>query len=153
MKTLTDIARVDKNLILLTADMGFGVLTEFARIFPQQFLNVGIAEQNMAGVATGLALEGKIPILYSITPFLLYRPFETIRNYIHHEQIPVKLIGSGRDRDYVHDGISHWSEEDRDLMKILSNIHAVWPKEKEEIPKLVKVMLKDNNPWYINLKR
>ena len=78
---------------------------------------------------------------------------ETIRNYINHEKIPVKLIGAGRDRDYSHDGFSHWAEEDKEVLKIFSNITAKWPGKKEEIPAIVKEMIEDNNPWYLNLKR
>jgi transketolase len=100
-----------------------------------------------------MALNGKIPFVYSITTFLLYRPFETIRNYINHEKIPVKLIGGGRDRDYSHDGFSHWAEEDKKVLKIFNNIKALWPENKEKIPGIVDKMVKDNNPWYLNLKR
>mgnify|MGYP001557920679 FL=1 len=100
-----------------------------------------------------MALNNKIPIVYSITTFLLYRPFETIRNYIHYEKIPVKLIGSGRNRDYIHDGISHWAEEDRQVMAVLKNIKSYWPEDIEEIPKLVDKILNNEKPYYINLKR
>ena len=145
--------KFNKNIWVVTGDLGYRMWDKVKGDYPERFINTGAAEQSMVGIGVGLALERKIPIVYSITSFLLYRPFETIRNYIHHEHIPVKLIGSGRNKDYLHDGTSHWSEEDKPLMKILSNIHSVWPIEKEEIPKLVKDMLKDNNPWYINLKR
>lgn len=143
----------NKDIWVVTGDLGYKMWDIVRKDYPERFINTGASEQSMMGIGVGLALEGKIPILYSITTFLLYRPFETIRNYIHHEKIPVKLIGSGRNRDYNHDGISHWSEEDKKIMKILSNIHSVWPKEKEDIPNLVNQMLKDKGPWYINLKR
>ena len=97
--------------------------------------------------------KNKIPIVYSITTFLLYRPFETIRNYLHYENIPVKLIGSGRDKDYIHDGISHWAQEDKKIMSILNNIKSYWPNNLEEIDTLVNKMIKDKKPYYINLKR
>jgi transketolase len=121
--------------------------------YPDRFINVGAAEQILIGAAVGLSLSGKIPVVYSITTFLLYRPFETIRNYVNHEKIPVKLIGSGRDKDYNELGISHWSEEDKKVMKIFSNINSHWPKNVEDIPLLVDEMINDNNPWYINLRR
>ena len=94
-----------------------------------------------------------MPVVYSITPFLLYRPFETIRNYLHHEEAPVYLVASGRDRDYDHDGFSHWAEEDREVMAILHRIEARWPKTKEEIPELVEEMIKREKPYYVNLRR
>lgn len=134
-------------------DLGYKMWDRIRIDFPERFINTGAAEQSMMGIAVGLALEGKIPIVYSITTFLLYRPFETIRNYINHEQIPVKLVGSGRNKDYSIDGISHWAEEDKKIMKILSNIKSVWPKSEKEIPKLVSGMIKSDKPWYVNLRR
>lgn len=143
----------NNKIWVITGDLGYGMWDKIKADFPERFLNVGAAEQSMVGVGVGLALGGKIPVLYSITTFLLYRPFETIRNYINNEKIPVKLIGSGRNRDYAHDGMSHWAEEDRQVMAILSNIKSVWPETKEEIPDLVEKMLSDNSGWYINLRR
>ncbi len=107
----------------------------------------------MIGVGVGLALEGKIPFVYSITPFLLFRPYETIRNYINHESIPVKLIGSGRDKDYSHDGFSHWAEDDRQVMAGFNNIQSFWPRIKEQVPSLLMHAIKTKEPFYINLKR
>src|SRR3989338_2953486 len=109
--------------------------------FPDRFINVGAAEQTLIGVGIGLALSNKIPIVYSITTFLLYRPFETIRNYIHYDKIPVRLVGSGRNKDYIHDGISHWAEEDKKIMAILKNINSCWPEDIRDIPKLVDKMV------------
>jgi len=143
----------NKNIVLVTGDLGYRIWDQVKQDFPERFINVGAAEQSLIGISVGLALEGKIPITFSITPFLLYRPFETIRNYIDHEKIPVKLVGSGRNRDYEHDGFSHWSEEDKDIMKILKNIISVWPETADEVSLIVPKLLSDNKPWYINLKR
>lgn len=143
----------NKNIYVLVNDLGYKMWDKIRKDFPDRFINVGAAEQTLIGVGIGLALSGKIPVVYSITTFLLYRPFETIRNYIHHEKIPVKLIGSGRNKDYIHDGISHWAQEDKEIMKILKNIKAYWPEDTREVSKLVGKMLKDSKPYYINLKR
>lgn len=143
----------NKNIVLVTGDLGYRIWDQVKQDFPERFFNVGAAEQAMIGISVGLALEGKIPITFSITPFLLYRPFETIRNYVDHEKIPVKLVGSGRDKDYDHDGFSHWSEEDKDIMKIFKNITSIWPETADEVSEIVSKLLSDNNPWYINLKR
>ncbi len=145
--------KTNKNIYVVVNDLGYKMWDNVRRDYPERFINVGAAEQTFIGVAIGLALSNKIPIVYSITTFLLYRPFETIRNYLHYEKIPVKLIGAGRNRDYIHDGISHWAEEDRDVMRVLKNIKSYWPEDKKEIPQLVNKMLKSNKPWYINLKR
>lgn len=143
----------NKKIYVVVNDLGYKMWDKVRHDFPDRFINVGAAEQTLIGVGIGLALSGKIPIVYSITTFLLYRPFETIRNYLHYEKIPVKLIGSGRNKDYIHDGISHWAEEDRQVMKILKNIKSYWPEDIKEIPILVDKILKDNKPYYINLKR
>lgn len=147
--------RMFKNdkIWVLVNDLGYKMWDKVRQDFPDRFLNVGAAEQTLIGVGVGLALNGKIPIVYSITSFLLYRPFETIRNYVNHEKIALKLIGAGRNKDYLHDGISHWAEEDRKIMNIFKNIHARWPNKIEEIPSLVNNMLKSQKPWYINLRR
>ena len=123
------------------------------RRFADEIIKQMKINEKIIGISVGLALEGKIPIAFSITPFLLYRPFETIRNYLQNEKIPVKLIGSGRDKDYSHDGFSHWAEEDRKIMDILNNIKGFWPDTADEVSQLVPKMLTDPNPWYINLKR
>lgn len=143
----------NKDIYVVVNDLGYKMWDKVRKEFPERFINVGAAEQTQVGVAIGLALSNKIPIVYSITTFLLYRPFETIRNYLHYDKIPVKLIGSGRDKDYIHDGISHWAEEDKEVMRILKNIKCFWPDRVDEIPELVDKMLKSSKPWYINLKR
>lgn len=145
--------KTNKNIYVLTGDLGYKMLDSLRSSYPARVLNVGAAEQAMIGIGIGLSLEGKIPIIYSITTFLLYRPFETIRNYLNHESIPVKLIGGGRDKDYLDHGFCHWAEEDRQVMKIFKNIDSRWPQTIEEIPTLVDDMIKSDKPWYVNLRR
>ncbi len=151
-ETYKSMSKNDKIWVLVN-DLGYKMWDKVKEDFPDRFINVGAAEQALIGVGVGLALNGKIPIIYSITSCLLYRPVETIRNYVNHEKIPLKLIGAGRDKDYLHDGIAHWSEEDKEVMKIFKNIEAKWPKTVEEIPSLVTDMIKSDKPWYINLRR
>ena len=143
----------NKKIWIVVNDLGYKMWDKVRENFPDRFINVGAAEQAMMGIAVGLALSGKIPIVYSITTFLLYRPFETIRNYINYEKIPVKLIGGGRDQDYLHDGFSHWAEEDKEILSILKNIESVWPENNEDISQIVDEMIKKNKPWYVNLRR
>lgn len=144
---------INNKIIVITGDLGYKMWDQIKSKFPDRFINVGAAEQALIGISIGLALKGKIPVAYSITSFLLFRPFETIRNYINNEKIPVKLIGSGRDKDYFQDGFSHWSEEDKKVMEIFKNIKSFWPDSADKVPELVKKMLNDKKPWYINLKR
>ncbi|MBF0619567.1 MAG: hypothetical protein HQL19_05310 [Candidatus Omnitrophica bacterium] len=143
----------NKDIWVITGDLGYKMWDEIRADYPTRFLNVGAAEQTMVGVGVGLALEGKIPFVYSITPFLLYRPFETIRNYIHQERIPVKLVSAGRGRDYVHDGFSHWAEEDRDVMNVFSNIQPFWPEHNADLADIVDTMIQRPKPYYLNLKK
>lgn len=143
----------NKKIWVITADLGYKMWDDIRRDYPDRFINVGAAEQAAVDVGIGLALEGEIPFVYSITPFLLYRPLESIRNYINRERIPVKLIGSGRDRDYYRDGFSHWAEEDKKIMKIFTNIQARWPKNNIELPSLIQEMLSNNAPYYVNLRK
>src|SRR3989344_4794370 len=137
------------NIIVVIGDIGYGFWDKTRAQFPNRVINVGAAEQSMVGIGVGLALEGKIPIVYTISPFLLYRPFETIRNYINREKIPVKLVGAGRDKDYKLDGFSHWPLEDKKVMKIFKNINARWPKNYTEIPSIVEEMLSTEKPYYL----
>jgi transketolase len=141
----------NEDIVFLTADLGYKVLDQIKKDFPQRFYNVGASEQLMIGIAVGVALSGKKPICYSITSFLLYRPFEIIRNYVNYEKVPIKLIGSGRDKDYNHDGISHWSEEDKDVMGLFNNIESYWPNFVDE--NKIEELILNNKPVYINLKR
>jgi len=143
----------NKDIYVVVNDLGYRMWDNVRKDFSNRFISVGAAEQTMIGVGVGLAISGKIPIVYSITTFLLYRPFETIRNYLHYDKIPVKLIGSGRDREYQKNGISHWAEEDKKIMAVLKNIKSCWPEDVDELPKLVDQMLSSNKPWYVNLKR
>ena len=143
----------NERIWVVTGDLGYMMWDEIRTKFPQRFVNVGAAEQAMMGVGVGLALQGKIPLLYSITPFLLYRPFETIRNYVHHENVPLILVGSGRDKEYDDNGFSHWAEEDKQAMKIFSHISAHWPKNNAELDRVWHQALTGKKPYYINLSR
>ena len=142
---------INENIHLLTGDLGYGLWDKIKLDYPDRFHNVMSSEQLTIGAATGMAMEGKIPVVYSITPFLLYRPFEFLRNYLHHENIPVKLVGGGRDKDYGYLGFSHWAEEDLDIMNNLDNIQLY------KLNKLSKTLMEEfiynNKPSYINLKR
>lgn len=143
----------DENIILITADLGFGILDKCKEKFPNRFYNTGAAEQLMIGIGIGLAENKKIPICYSITPFLLYRPFEFLRNYVNYENIPVKLVGSGRNKDYTHDGISHWADDDEDVILLLSNIEIWKPDNNDELKNKFRQFLYSTKPSYLNLKR
>lgn len=137
----------NQDIFFITGDLGYGLADHIKSDFKDRFINTGAAEQTMMGIAVGLALNGKIPVVYSITPFLLFRPFETIRNYISHESIPVIMVGSGRDKDYSHDGFSHDGSDDI-ILKQLPNINFI----KEDSFNLSEIIA-SGKPTYLNLKR
>lgn len=141
----------NENIILLTGDLGYGLWDKIKIDYPDRFFNTLSSEQLMMGMASGLAMDGKIPIVYSITPFAIYRPFEFIRNYLHYEKIPVKILGGGRDKDYGYLGFSHWAEEDINILSVLNNIKLYKPKEFSI--NIFKEFLYNNYPSYLNLTK
>ena len=151
-ESLYNCMKKDNRIWLIAIDLGFGKFNKHFKDFPDRTLNPGAAEQTALDIAVGLALEGKIPFVYSITPFLIYRPFETLRTYINHENIPIKLIGSGRNEDYAHDGWSHNASDVKDFLNPLINIKQLWPIRRTEIPGMVEIMLEDNSPYFISLR-
>lgn len=148
---LHDEMSLNEDIHVLTGDLGYGLWDKIKLDYPDRFVNFLSSEQLMLGAACGMALEGKIPVVYSITPFLLYRPFEWIRNYLNNEKIPVKLVGGGRDKDYGYLGFSHWAEEDVKILSEFDNIKLYKPSTPEI--KIFKRMLYNNKPSYLNLKR
>jgi transketolase len=144
----------DPDIWVISIDLGYGMLDRIREDFPDRFLNTGASEQAAMGIAVGLAMQGKKPFIYSISTFLIYRAFETIRNYINREEIPVRLVGGGRDKDYEHDGFSH---DATDILTALNrcfpNIKLLWPDEKEEVEAMVNQMVGEGRPWFISLRR
>lgn len=148
----TEMERTDSIYVLL-GDLGFGIFDKIREKFPERCLNVGSSEQLMIGMATGLALEGKLPVCYSISSFLIYRPFEFIRNYLDHEKIPVKLVGSGRDLDYGNAGFTHHSTELKSVLENFKNIESYWPNTKEDLISEMNSFLYSEKPSFLSLKR
>lgn len=143
----------DESIRVITADLGFGILDSIKSAFPDRFYNVGAAEHLMIGVAVGMANEGLKPVCYSMSSFLLYRPFEMLRNYVSYEKVPVKLIGSGRDKDYSHDGISHWAHDDDLVLNALPNIGIWKPKDLKDLETGWYNFINSSEPEYLNLTR
>ena len=127
VQTLTELAARDPRIMLLTGDLGYMALEAFADKYPARFLNVGVAEQNMVGVATGLAEAGFIPFLYSIVPFAVLRPYEFIRNGPIQHQLPVRIVGVGGGMEYGLNGLSHYGLEDIAVMRAQPGITVIAP--------------------------
>jgi transketolase len=145
--------KINKKIFLIIPDLGYGIYNKHLKDFPDRAINVGASEQSAIGIAVGLAIQGKIPFIFSIPNFLIYRPYEWIRNYINHESIPVKLIVGGRDDEYKEDGFTHQSKDLKEVMKVFPNIIQYWPDKKEEIELIVKEMILNNKPCLLSMPR
>ena len=152
-KLLHDKMAENEDIVLITGDLGYGLWDRIKIDYGDRFYNVGSSEQLMTGMAVGMAFEGKIPVVYSKTPFLLYRPFELVRNYINHEKVPVKLVGGGRDKDYGYLGFSHWAEDDKKIMSCFENIETSHPENETDLTILFHDFIESKTPHYLNLKR
>jgi transketolase len=141
------------DIYLITGDLGYGLWDKVRDDYPDRFFNVGSSEMAMMGMAIGLAMDGKIPYVYSITPFAIYRPFEMIRNYLDHENIPVNIVGGGRDKDYGYLGFSHWSHDDKRIMSVFDNVKSFYPEDIDDLNTTMSYSLTKKHPTYINLKR
>lgn len=142
----------DDSIRLICIDLGYKVYDQHRKDFENQVIVTGASEQAAMGMAVGMAMSGLKPFVYSITPFLLWRPAETLRIYVGHERIPVRLVGSGRDDDYAHDGFSHNASDIPALLSLL-NIDSYFPERKKEIPPFVELMVDLDEPQFISLKR
>ncbi len=132
VQTLIELADADSRILLLTGDLGYSVLEPFAARFPNRFFNVGVAEQNMVGVATGLAEGGFIPFVYSIVTFAALRPYEFIRNGPVLHQLPVRIVGVGGGFEYGHAGPTHYGLEDIAIMRAQPGITCIAPADHEQ---------------------
>lgn len=143
------------DVVFLMAGLGWPRVDEFLEKYPDRAFNTEASEQATMDIAVGLAYANKIPIVYSITPFLLYRPFETWRTYINHEKLHVIGVGVGRDDEYSnHDGYSHDATDDAKILEGLKNIIREWPTDEEEMRKIItQAVGEKEHPWYINIKR
>ena len=142
----------DKDIYVLTGDLGWGMLNSIRDDFPDRFINTGASESAMVGIAVGLAQEGKKPFVYTITSFYL-RAAETISLYLANEQCPVVLVGGGRDNDYKDDGVSHFGYEAQRFIEGLKVITTLYPKDLKEAKEAVGEALEEKGPLFISLTR
>lgn len=153
INTLIELAKIDKNIYLLTGDLGFSVLEGFIQKFPERFINCGVAEQNMMGVAAGLALAGKKVYVYSIIPFVTMRCFEQIRNDVCYQNLDVKIIGIGSGLAYGSLGATHHAIEDIAILRALPNMTILSPADPVETKELILKSYQTKNPTYLRLNK
>jgi transketolase len=153
IRALTDAAASDERIVFLTGDLGFKLFDDFAARYPGRFMNVGVAEATMAGVAAGLALEGKKPFIYSIVPFATLRCYEQIRNDICYHEADVTVVGVGGGYSYGPNGPTHHALEDIAVMRALPNMTIVCPGDPAETVAAVHALARHRGPAYLRLGR
>jgi transketolase len=151
IQTLMDLAERDSRIMLLTADLGFMVLEPFIERFPERFFNMGVAEQNMVGVATGLAESGFIPYVYSIVTFASLRPYEFIRNGPILHQFPVRIVAVGGGVEYALAGPTHHGLEDIGVMRTQPGIGIVVPADPQQARTALLATWDAPGPFYYRL--
>lgn len=153
VRTLLKLAKEDRNIELVTGDLGFGVLKPFWEALPDQFINAGIAEQNMTTVAAGMALEGKIVFTYSIGNFPTLRCLEQIRNDCAYHNANVKIVCVGGGFVYGSLGMSHHATEDIAVMRALPDVVVMCPGDLVEAEAATKAIAKHHGTCYLRLGR
>ena len=150
---LESIMKNDENTLLLTGDLGFSVFERIRDSFPKQYINMGVSEQNMIGVAAGMALTGKQVFVYSIIPFLVFRPFEQVRNDICYQNLPVRLVGVGAGYSYSDAGFTHHAIEDYGILRSQPNLTILSPADPLEVAELTKQIPLIKGSSYMRLDR
>ncbi|MDP9179407.1 MAG: 1-deoxy-D-xylulose-5-phosphate synthase, partial [Gemmatimonadota bacterium] len=151
INALSDLAASDPRVLLLTADLGYTVLERFADRNPDQFFNVGVAEQNMVGLATGLAEAGFIPFVYSIATFASLRAYEFIRNGPVLHRLPVRIVGVGGGFEYGSAGATHYALEDVGAWRMQPDLCLIAPADFEQADRALRATWNLSSPIYYRL--
>ena len=151
VKELIKYTKKNRDVYLITSDLGYRAFEEFAKLFPKKFINVGVSENNMIGIAAGMAVNGKKVFVYSILPFVVFRSLEQIRNNILHNDLDVNIIGAGGGFSYNVQGISHNTSEDISVLRSLPNLSIHNPGSRFEAEFIVKQMFKSKKPSFARL--
>lgn len=153
IKTLFELASEDERIVLVVGDLGFSLIEPFAARFPHRFINVGVAEQNMTGVAAGMALSGKVVFTYSIGNFPTLRCLEQIRNDVCYHGANVKIVSVGAGLAYGALGVSHHATEDIAIMGALPGMTVVSPADPMEAQMATRAVASISGPAYLRLGR
>src|SRR5207249_10726475 len=152
-RALLELAEQDERVHLVVGDLGFGVVEEFARRFPARFLNAGVAEQNMTGIAAGMALSGKIVFTYSIANFPILRCLEQVRNDVCYHNANVKIVAVGGGLAYGSLGATHHATEDLAILRSLPRMVVVAPGDPVETEAATRAVRTQAGPCYLRLGR
>jgi transketolase len=148
-KFIYDAAKLDDRVYLIVGDIGYGIFDKFREDFPNRFINIGLCEQSMISVAAGMALSGLKPYVFTITPFLIERPFEQIKIDIDLNNVNVKLVGYA---DYPDQGPTHSEIDGKLWASFWKNIHSYFPKDSDETRKALEISFNNQFPTFISLK-
>lgn len=143
----------NNDIFIISGDAGLGVFDDFKNNMPDNFINLGIAEQNATGFAAGMAIAGFKVYVYNIIPFLLYRPYEQVRNDICYQNLPVTLVGIGSGVTYAPQGMTHYSIEDIAIARTLPNLTVISPSDPIEAELAAEYSLTSKNPVYVRLAK
>lgn len=148
-KIIVELATRDPDIYLIVGDIGHGIFDEYKKLHRSRYLNLGLTEQSMIGVAAGMALQGCKPWVYTITPFLIERPFEQIKIDVDQQKANVKLVGYA---DYPDLGPTHATDV-RGIAALLHNTRSYFPEDSGETRLVVEEAYKTNDPCFISLKK
>jgi transketolase len=148
-EVITRLADEDDDIYIIVADIGYRVFDDFREKYPDRFINLGICEQSIISVASGMALEGIKPWVYTITPFLIERPFEQIKLDIDQQNVNVKLVGYA---DYPSLGPTHSEINANKMMELFKNIESFFPSNGNETEKMMQKAYERKGPSFISLK-
>ena len=153
VKALGELADADPDVILVNGDLGFGVLNDFIRDHPTQYVNAGVAEQNMTGMAAGMALEGARAYTYSIANFTTLRCLEQLRNDVCYHEASVTAVAIGGGFSYGQLGMSHFATEDLAIMRALPGMTVVAPSDPWQAIELTRQMYRRGGPGYLRIDK
>jgi len=148
---LVSLGKKDPNILLLTGDHGYALFDDFRRECPEQYINAGIAEQNMVGVAAGLARSGFRPIVYGLSAFIPIRVLEQIKLDVAHDHLPIIFIGDGAGFVYSHLGTSHQATEDIACSRVVPNLSVYSPADRFELTQCLTIAYQDNSAVYMRI--
>ena len=151
IRTLTELAAKDRRVCLIVGDLGYSVIEEFAERFPDQFLNAGVAEQDMIGIAAGMSMTGRVVFTYSIGNFGTLRCLEQIRNDVCYHNANVKVVSVGGGLAYGNLGVTHHASEDVAILRALPNMTVVAPGDPVEAGLATRALVEQDGPAYLRL--